>query len=107
VRNAIWKNCFGTIYSAFSGFAIYFADALREASPKPSYTWWNSSNANDHIAILNQVLGLNLKPTQFNSFLLSNEHFAMNLRLSHWGMRTGHPFLLDPRFRPMYHWGQS
>ena len=107
VRNAIWKNCFGTIHSAFSGFAIYFADALREASPKPSYTWWNSSNANDHIAILNQVLGLHLKPTQYNSFLLSNEHFAMNLRLSHWGMRTGHPFLLDPRFRPMYHWGQS
>ena len=107
VRNAIWKNCFGTIHSAFSGFAIYFADALREASPKPSYTWWNSSNANDHIAILNQVLGLHLKPTQYNSFLLSNEHFAMNLRLSHWGTRTGHPFLLDPRFRPMYHWGQS
>jgi hypothetical protein len=107
VRNAIWKNCFGTIYSAFSGFAIYFADALREASPKPSYTWWNSSNANDHIAFLNQALRLHLKPTQYNSFLLYNEHRAMNLRLTHWGIRTGHPFLLDPRFRPMYHWGQS
>ena len=106
VKNAIQSYCFGKIYSAFSGFAIYFADALREASPKPSYTWWNSSNANHHMAILNQELRLNLKPTQYNSFLLVNEHRAMNLRLSSWGMRTGHPFLVDPRFRPMYQWGE-
>ena len=31
----------------------------------------------------------------------------MNLRLSHWGMRTGRPFLVDPRFRPMYNWGET
>lgn len=39
--HAIKKYCFGRIHSAFGGLTIYFADALREASPKPSYTWWN------------------------------------------------------------------
>ena len=105
--NAIKKYCFGRIHSAFGGLTIYFADALREASPKPSYTWWNDSDANDHIAILNQAMRLKLKDEQYTSFLLSNEHRPMNLRLSHWGMRTGRPFLVDPRFRPMYNWGET
>ena len=50
---------------------------------------------------------LKLKDEQYTSFLLSNEHRPMNLRLSHWGMRTGRPFLVDPRFRPMYNWGET
>lgn len=50
---------------------------------------------------------LELKDEQYASFLLSNEHRPMNLRLSHWGMRTGRPFLVDPRFRPMYNWGEN
>ena len=105
--NAIKKYCFGRIHSAFGGLTIYYADALREASPKPSYTWWNDSDANDHMAILNQAMRLQLKDEQYTSFLLSNEHRPMNLRLSHWGMRTGRPFLVDPRFRPMYNWGEN
>ena len=81
--NLIKANCFGVIQSGHGGVSLLYADAVRAASPTPAYTW---------------ISGQQMPP--------ANEHITLNVALSAWGAANGRPFLVDPRFRAVYNFGE-
>lgn len=81
------QGCFGAVMNGHSGFPTLFARALRTANPRPSYS--------NHSSFLK--LGANGY----------NDLVPFNLALEAHGRSLGMPFLVDPRFRPVYPYGEG
>lgn len=91
LRSIVKLNCFGSVLSAHSGFTVIFAESFHSADPRPSYLT-SCTGGGPHRCSDGQHI---------------NEHVPLNMALSLWGQKHGHPFLVDPRFRPIYNWGES
>ena len=78
-------GCFGRIMKGHSGFPTLYAKALRMA--KPQY-------------VNHPIYEYNLG----NGF---NDLSPFNQQLYKWGQKAGMPTLVDPRFRPMYSFGEG
>lgn len=79
-------GCMGGIMNGHSGFPTLYARALRAATPMPRYE--------------NQT-PIAIGTSGFNDLA------PFNLALSKWGRANGMPMLVDPRFRPLYPYGEG
>ena len=86
-RTMVHQGCMGTLLSGHGGFPVFFAQALRSAEPRPGYA--------------NQKL---FKLTAGGGY---NDLVPFNLALGKHGRAVGMPFLVDPRFRPLYTYGEG
>ena len=130
--DAIKLNCFGAVDSAFSGFSVMYMDAVRAALSDgglkpdyikglddlksyklPGYQLMKPRTRSSHRSALYRSKNT-VKNTVHSSQphaewreVWLNEHVAFNLALSRWGRAHGRPMVIDPRFRPIYNWGES
>ena len=85
-RTMTGKGCMGGIMNGHSGFPTLYAKALRAATPTPRYA--------NHTP--RAVAGGGY-----------NDLLPFNMELGEWGRSAGMPMLVDPRFRPVYSYGEG